>query len=696
MKRALQRLAIRTQFPPFIWLYQAVYRLAIRLCLRRFRAMGGVRAVYLRRGLVSGEPFYGLSDIDLLVLIDAEHARRLTSRLEYQYDLIRQLFPMLAEGELAIYTVRSLQLLYKYSAFYRQRFDRGRREWQRLYGEDIFAHVPPAAQGTAVPAVHELGPAWHYLSQELSPQDERPLYLRKYVAFKWLADTARTALAAQGETAHLSRQMALRQASTLFPAIATTLQNVSGFRHKLLACDPIPINEVLASYVQLARAALATQAHIPCFHRPLRIGAPQVGETGVYLRQESLALIEQVADSLDSTQRAILVPRLNLTPLAQLGMDVSQLAGATMDAFDLVLVGERLPAMQTLRAFTEHLSVLRPALDVYFCDGQLALALQTVQGWPIRTPNQEPEFFALLSSPQPLRGRVEIAGSVELQRPFAHADALLQRAKSWLALFQTGDAFRLPVLGFWALFWEAGRAAWMATQSANSIIDMPTGSAQLVEALCAWTPQAEPVLRQIHEEYLRTVRDQPSEAIRYVYWAGQYARQLGALLDSPAPSDLKPQTAPRIKLTISVVIATRNRAALLDKALASLLGQVRRPDQVVVVDNASSDHTLSVARSYAGALNMTVIREEKVGVSHARNAGLAAATGDIVASMDDDCEADPCWLEELERPFLKDPRIGAVGGRIEPVEGQRGLVARFYRSRMQSNPAHRPEQKGAQ
>ncbi len=696
MKRALQRLAIRTQFPPFIWLYQAFYRLAIRLCLRRFTAMSGVRAVYLRRGLVSGEPFYGLSDIDLLVLIDAEHARRLTSRLQYQYNLIGRLFPMLAEGELAIYTLRRLQLLYKYSAFYRQRFDRGRREWQRLYGEDIFLHLPPAAEGTAVPTVDELGPAWHYLSQELSPQDERPLYLRKYVAFKWLADTARIALAARGETAHLPRQMALRQASTHFPRIATTLQRVSEYQHRLLASDAMPVDEILTSYVDLARAALDAQTHTPCVHLPLRIGAPQVGETGVYVRKESLALIEQVVDHLESRQRAILVPRLNLVPLAQLGMDVSQLAGATMDAFDLVLLGERLPPMRTLRAFIERLSVLRPAVDVYFCDGRLALALQTVQGWPIRTPNQEPEFFALLSSPQPSTNRLELADTVELQRPFAHADALQQRAKSWLALFQTGDAFRLPVLGFWALFWEAGRAAWMAAQSTSAIIDVPTGSAQLVEGLCAWTPNVEPVLRQIHEEYRKAVRDQPSEAIRYIHWAGQYAQQLDALLDSPAPSDLKLQIAPRSVLTISVVIVTRNRAALLNKALASLVGQVRRPDQVVVVDNASSDDTLLVARSYSGTLNMTVIREDIVGIPQARNAGLAAATGDIVASIDDDCEAAPLWLAELERPFLKDPCIGAVGGRVEPVQGQQGLVARFYRSRMQPVPAGRRAYRGVQ
>jgi predicted nucleotidyltransferase len=696
MKHALQRLAIRTQFPPLTWLYQAFYRLAIYFCVRRFKAMSGVRAVYLRRGLVSGEPFYGLSDIDLLVVIEGEPARRLASRVQYQYDLLRRLFPMLAEGELAVYSVQRLRLLYEYSTFYRRRFDEGRRKWRRLHGEDVFQHLPPAPDGSTVPLAQELGPAWHYLSQELSPRDGRPLYLRKYVTYKWLADAARAALAAEGNTARVSRDTALSRAAVLFPEISTTLQDVGRYRQNLLAPDLVPTDDVLAAYLHLAPVALATRAQMPRVHHRLSIGAPPPDGPSVYLSEESLALIERAVNGLSGVQRAVLLPRLDLTPLARVGMDVSQLAGATMDALDLVLVGERLPSAQALRAFRQIVAPLRPAVDAYFCDGQLAVALQTVQGWPIRHPSQQPEFFALLSSTSPLAGRLEVAASVEVNCPFEHPDALQQRAESWLALIRTGDAFRLPVLGFFVLFWEAARAAWMSAQSRDSTINVPVCSAQLVETLCRWTPQAAVVLRQIHCEYLQALRNEPSEALRYMRWAGQYARQLGTLPDSSAQPDLEPPATPRTELTVSVMLVTRNRAALLNRALASLVRQERLPDQVVVVDNASSDDTPSVARSYAGALNVTLVREEKVGIPHARNAGLAACDADIIASLDDDCEADPCWLAELERPFLKDPHIGAVGGSVVPLDGQQGLVARFYHSRMQPAPARRCAREGVQ
>ena len=89
-----------------------------------------------------------------------------------------------------------------------------------------------------------------------------------------------------------------------------------------------------------------------------------------------------------------------------------------------------------------------------------------------------------------------------------------------------------------------------------------------------------------------------------------------------------------------------------------------------------------MAGSFATRLNLTVVREERIGIPFARNTALKYCTGDIVAVMDDDCVAWPRWLKELEIPFLKDPYIGAVGGSVVPLEGQRELAARFYGSRM--------------
>ena len=88
--------------------------------------------------VATDQAFYGLSDVDLLLLIDSEQEQRIAARAQHDYELLRRVVPMLAEGELAVYSLEQFKSLYHYSLFYRHRFNRGRREWRRLYGEDVF------------------------------------------------------------------------------------------------------------------------------------------------------------------------------------------------------------------------------------------------------------------------------------------------------------------------------------------------------------------------------------------------------------------------------------------------------------------------------------------------------------------------------------------------------------------------------
>ena len=85
LKRLLQRVAVCTQFPPIVWLYRAVYALAVRLCVRRIGRIRGVRSIYLRRGLASGRAVYGLSDIDLLVMVEKDAEGSAAARVRHQY-----------------------------------------------------------------------------------------------------------------------------------------------------------------------------------------------------------------------------------------------------------------------------------------------------------------------------------------------------------------------------------------------------------------------------------------------------------------------------------------------------------------------------------------------------------------------------------------------------------------------------------
>jgi glycosyltransferase involved in cell wall biosynthesis len=116
---------------------------------------------------------------------------------------------------------------------------------------------------------------------------------------------------------------------------------------------------------------------------------------------------------------------------------------------------------------------------------------------------------------------------------------------------------------------------------------------------------------------------------------------------------------------VSVIICTRDRATELERCLASLREQTRVPDQIVVVDNASDDNGRT--RDVALAAGVEYVREDRPGLDIARNSGVHAATGDIVAFTDDDVHVHGRWLERLAAAFDDAPVMG-VTGLVLPAE----------------------------
>jgi GT2 family glycosyltransferase len=116
--------------------------------------------------------------------------------------------------------------------------------------------------------------------------------------------------------------------------------------------------------------------------------------------------------------------------------------------------------------------------------------------------------------------------------------------------------------------------------------------------------------------------------------------------------------------TISVVICTRDRAKMLARALSSLGEQTRKPDQIVVVDNASRSQE---TRNVALAAGVECVREDRPGLDIARNTGARKATGEIIAYTDDDVLLHPRWLERLVAAFDSE-NVVAVTGLVLPAE----------------------------
>lgn len=117
----------------------------------------------------------------------------------------------------------------------------------------------------------------------------------------------------------------------------------------------------------------------------------------------------------------------------------------------------------------------------------------------------------------------------------------------------------------------------------------------------------------------------------------------------------------------SVVVATRERAGQLARALDSLLAQDHPRFEIVVVDNApvTSETRELIERKYAERVRY--VCEPVPGLAVAHNTGLAAARGEVVAFTDDDVVADPSWLTELTAPFAADPGLGCSTGLILPA-----------------------------
>jgi len=119
---------------------------------------------------------------------------------------------------------------------------------------------------------------------------------------------------------------------------------------------------------------------------------------------------------------------------------------------------------------------------------------------------------------------------------------------------------------------------------------------------------------------------------------------------------------------VSVVVCTRNRCTALAKLLESLTGIAAPPGtpwELVIVDNGSTDGTAALIDSFAGRLPVRRVSEPQKGLSRARNAGLRAALGAILAFTDDDCIPAPDWLSAIVAEFTRDPGLAGIGGRVE-------------------------------
>lgn len=114
-------------------------------------------------------------------------------------------------------------------------------------------------------------------------------------------------------------------------------------------------------------------------------------------------------------------------------------------------------------------------------------------------------------------------------------------------------------------------------------------------------------------------------------------------------------------LKISVILPTFNRSALIGETIASLLSQERLPDEILVIDDGSTDGTQDVLAAFGDAIR--VHRQENAGKAAALNRALAMSKGDLIWVCDDDDILLPSAAAALAAPLEADGELGFCAGR---------------------------------
>jgi glycosyltransferase involved in cell wall biosynthesis len=128
-----------------------------------------------------------------------------------------------------------------------------------------------------------------------------------------------------------------------------------------------------------------------------------------------------------------------------------------------------------------------------------------------------------------------------------------------------------------------------------------------------------------------------------------------------------------MNLSVSVVICCHNSARLLPNTLAHLKRQrvsAAIDWEVLIIDNASTDNTASVAERVwddNGLAPLRVVREDRLGLSYARERAFEEARFEIVCFVDDDNWINPDWVRKVSEAFGKDSDLAATGSLVYPA-----------------------------
>jgi len=116
---------------------------------------------------------------------------------------------------------------------------------------------------------------------------------------------------------------------------------------------------------------------------------------------------------------------------------------------------------------------------------------------------------------------------------------------------------------------------------------------------------------------------------------------------------------------ISVIIPAYNEERQIAECLKCVINQIESPNEIIVIDNNSTDNTTQIAKSFG----VKIVEEKKQGMIPARNRGFNEAKGDIIARTDADVRVPPDWIKQIKMTFTDDKNLLGLSGPAHFYDG---------------------------
>lgn len=138
---------------------------------------------------------------------------------------------------------------------------------------------------------------------------------------------------------------------------------------------------------------------------------------------------------------------------------------------------------------------------------------------------------------------------------------------------------------------------------------------------------------------------------------------------------------PAPEIFFSVIVTTYNRAAVLPRALDSLISQTEKDWEAIVVDDGSYDDTDAIITPYRKSFSsIRYMRQSHTGEAISKNTGIMSSAGRFITFLDSDDEYDPVHLESRKSVLLKNPFLKFIYGGVKII-GNQYVPDRFVQSR---------------